>query len=248
MVTFLILLFLAGTGLCANGDEPLWFNIATGRSADCYFQGHGIGRSPDEAADNAWRTILRNIGMAHADKIQSQIHDIRMVRKNIKTDSIVAATVSTGMVFKNGNRLFSVVATHQSIRSGTDGMYHHYLLVCEKEANCEGKIELPSYNGALIRSLILPGLGHFYKGRTGRGVFHAGSFILVSAAAVISFTLSNQYYQKACNTRTPCASEVYTYRRDITYYAGIGAGAFAVGLYVWSIFDAKNCDGIPELR
>ncbi len=140
MVTFFILLLLLGTGQCTNGDEPLWFNRAAGCSADCYFQGHGVGRSPDVAADNAWKNILRNIGMAHTEKIQSEIHDIRMVRENIKTDSIVVATVSTGMVFKNGNRLFTVVANRQSARPGTDGMYHHYLLVCEKEAGCEGKI------------------------------------------------------------------------------------------------------------
>lgn len=236
---------IKGFSICKS---PEWYNISGLRISDCYYQSHGMGRTSADALSQAWGAVISSIGASHTSQIESRLSDIQKSTNGIRIDSTSIESISQGTVFNDGSRIFKIVELFQTTDPCEDGLYHAYLLVCLSNFNCACTIQYPSNTAAVCRSVILPGWGQIYKGKTKRGIRFSTFSLALAGGAVTSFILSSQNQTRAANARTDPTRQHYTSWRDGTYYCGIGLSVCFAGVYIWNIFDAKNTRGIPKLE
>jgi hypothetical protein len=107
-------------------------------------------------------------------------------------------------------------------------------------------------------SWVFPGMGHYYSGRSGRGLLFSGlELAALSGVAIFSgnFGVESDNYDTAVanyneyHNSTRCCSEEALYQQEVTdafnkkQGARIGlisAGSISVGVWIWNVMDVKK--------
>ncbi len=222
-------------------NPPEWMNSPPMAGADCYWIGQGTGTTSESASNAAWAHVLGQLAISRSTRITSEITGIES-EKDEKTSSFVESKVhADGFFYNNGQRLFKVMDARQISPGCIDNLYHHYLLLCVPQDGCSCSMSIPSNTGAMFRSCLLPGWGQIYKGKGVRGIFFAVSTVALVASSIVFNSSSSQSAESARYARTISARNDYLANRDNYWSISLGCAAGAIGLYLWNIYDSKNC-------
>ena len=238
------LIFFIYTISCAC-EAPPW--ATTPPQSSGYWLGQGSGSSIEQATGAAWAHVFSQLAMSNVSEIRAEVNNIQRETNGVVSDSFISNVKANGYIASDGRKLFKVMQTEQ-VGTDCDGLYHYYLLLCTPQAGCLCRQTIPSNEGALARSVFVPGWGQVYKGNTAPGVTFLSSVLLCTAGSVVCSFLSSQNGSRAADARTADTRNYYIGWRDGTFYASITFGIVATGLYAWNLFDSWNSRAVPEYK
>lgn len=103
---------------------------------------------------------------------------------------------------------------------------------------CGNTIDYPVPTDYLWRSALLPSWGQFHKGDRAAGYTILVTELLAIPAAVFTGVASRSEREKASDSTVQGDRDVYNQRADALFYASVGAGAVAIGMYVFNVLNA----------
>jgi hypothetical protein len=240
----IVMLYSAYASEC---DPPGWIQNPPLIEKSCYWIGRGSGSTIEAATSAAWSHVFSQLAMSNVASIQATMDVVQRETNGELTDSVINHIRAEGALSSDGRQLFKVMQTEQT-PSTCDGKYHYYLLLCVPASGCKCTQIIPSTTGAVLRSVVLPGWGQMYKGRPRKGVAFLSTAAIFAGSSFVFSMLSAQNDARAENARTADVRSYYTSWRDGTYYASIGFGIAAGGIYVLNVFNAKNLRAVPTFK
>lgn len=192
----------------------------------------GVGKTPKEAENEAFAKVFRYAAMQVGQPFESS--EIIKALQNGTDYSVISAqyNISINKVCeypeKNGSE-WTVYILCQVAAQGNITVLWSDFNQCDRQG-VDGM--------AVLKSALVPGLGQFHKGQTGKGI----GFLVGEAASiggiVAGQSMRHAYLNKMNSTNNASLKKSYADRANMfTVVRNVSIGA-AAAIYVWNVLDA----------
>lgn len=185
---------------------------------------------------NSYFEVVSGEGNTYAEAYEAAVRRVQ-TNRSIATGDYVE--VIDGKVASTTNSLTVKARVEDQYWERVGSVWRVHLL-CQVAMHPDSQLQyvrITDSYGMGVRGII-PGAAQFYKGDNTKGIIILASEVLLIAAGVASYMVSDNYYDKAAGTSVMADRKFYNNQyekwRDISMYSFIGAGA----VYVWNIIDA----------
>lgn len=197
----------------------------------------GVASSAKEAENEAFSKVFRFAAMQVGQPFES-----------IEINSIeINKALQNGLDYSVIARQYNIPINKVCEYSEREGYGYKVYILCQVAKDARVSPQWSNFSGcdrqgvdgmAVLKSALVPGLGQFHKGQTGKGIG-----FLVGEAASISGIVAGQsmrhtYINKMNSTNNASLKKQYADRANMfTTVRNISIGA-AAAIYVWNVLDA----------
>ena len=221
--------------LSFSQEKPGWiYRTPTPSNSTYLYNGeYGVGRSEVDAENQAMAKMF-----SYAARLIGQPFDSDEINKSLQNGT------TYDVISSQYNIPINKVCEYLEIQA--DGQYKVYVL-CQVAKSGAIAAQWSDFSAcdrqmidgmALLKSALVPGLGQFHKGQTGKGVgFLAGEMVAVGGI-VVAQSMRHASLNKMNSTNNASQKKLYADRANtFTIIRNISIGA-AAAVYVWNVLDA----------
>lgn len=239
-IIFTIVLALMGLVSLAQ-EKPGWIYNKPKPANDSYLYvvEAATGRTETEARNQAVGEVFRSTAMRIGQPFES---------------SEINKALQNGTDYNVISRQYNIPINKVCEYSEYEGNGYKVYILCQVAKTATIPVQWSDYSGcsdyrqyfdgvAVVKSALLPGLGQFHKGQTGKGIgFLAGEAVGV-AGIVVSQSQRHTYINKMNSTNNASLKKAYADKANTwTTVRNISIGA-AAAIYVWNVLDAVISKG-----
>jgi hypothetical protein len=230
-----------------TSSQPKWITETPPGYLNDYFIASGISnKSESEARHIAFANALQKIIQSGTITIQST--------QNISSEALEKFKNGQSMSLDVVNKIadeIRISGEAQTIKGLKEeevftqyenGLYTVWLLAKIPKRYPKPYSE-PSQLSPVLRSIIAPGWGQFYKGQNTKGYIISISEVLLIPAGFILQSLKNTSDVDAQNSRTQALRDYYVDQSNTYYNISISCFIAAGAMYIFNILDATISQG-----
>lgn len=231
-ILFIILLLMGLTSIAQEKPGWIYNKPKPENNTYLYDMEWGMGKTVKEAENEAFAKVFRYAAMQVGQPFES--NEINKALQNGTDYNVIASQYNIPI-----NKVCEY--TEKS-----DGEWTVYLL-CQVAAKGNITVMWGDFNQcdrqgvdgmAVLKSALVPGLGQFHKGQTGKGIgFLVGEAVSIGGI-VAGQSMRHTYINKMNSTNNASLKKQYADRANMfTTVRNISVGATAA-VYVWNVLDA----------
>lgn len=240
--SFIVTLTLVLMGLMTFAQEkPGWIYKKPTPANDTYLYvvESASGNNEMDARSKAIGEVFRSTAMRIGQPFES---------------SEINKALQNGTDYNVISRQYNIPINKVCEYSEYEGNGYKVYILCQVAKTATIPVQWSDYSGcgdyrqyfdgvAVVKSALLPGLGQFHKGQTGKGIgFLAGEAVGV-AGIVVSQSQRHTYINKMNSTNNASLKKAYADKANTwTTVRNISIGA-AAAVYVWNVLDAVISKG-----
>lgn len=229
----IIVLLLMGLGSFAQ-DKPGWIYTKPKpeNSTYLYDMELGMGKTSKEAENDAFAKVFRFAAMQVGQAFES--NEINKALQNGTDYNVISAQYNLPInkvceyLERNGGEWTVYILCQVAARGDITVLWSDFTQ-CDRQG---------VDNMAVLKSALVPGLGQFHKGQTGKGIgFLVGEAVSVGGI-VAGQSMRHSYINKMNNTNNARLKKQYADKANMfTTVRNISIGV-AAAVYVWNVLDA----------